>query len=132
MSIKDFALKVKDIIKPYFYISLFLLSAIIFFGLGRLSALESKKEPIKIIDMAEQNQNLPADNIAPETTVTSTEQAVLKTSDTVIASKNGTKYYYPWCGGAKMIKPENQVSFASVALARSAGYSPAGNCKGLK
>lgn len=50
----------------------------------------------------------------------------------VVASKSGTKYHFPWCAGAKSIKEENKVWFASTAEARSAGYEPAGNCKGLE
>jgi methylphosphotriester-DNA--protein-cysteine methyltransferase len=50
----------------------------------------------------------------------------------VIGSKNGKKYYFPWCGTVKMIKPENQIKFSSIEEARKAGYLPAVNCKGLK
>lgn len=53
-------------------------------------------------------------------------------SEKVIGSKNGTKYYFPWCGGVDRIKPENRVEFASIVLARQNGYTPAKNCKGLK
>jgi hypothetical protein len=49
----------------------------------------------------------------------------------VVASKNGTKYFFPWCGGAKLIKEENKVWFASANAAKAAGYAPAANCKGL-
>ena len=49
----------------------------------------------------------------------------------VIGSKNGTKYHYPWCPGAKQISEVNMVYFTSVEKAREAGYTPAGNCKGL-
>lgn len=50
----------------------------------------------------------------------------------VIASKSGTKYHFPWCAGAKSIKEENKVWFASTQEARAAGYEPASNCKGLE
>ena len=53
-------------------------------------------------------------------------------SGQVIGSKNSKKYYFPWCGTVKNIKPENQVPFASADLAKQAGYVPGGNCKGLK
>lgn len=48
-----------------------------------------------------------------------------------VASKNGTKYFLPWCGSAKLIKEENKVWFTSKEEAESRGYSPAGNCKGI-
>lgn len=50
----------------------------------------------------------------------------------VVASKSGKKYHYPWCGGAKKIAEKNKISFNSIEEARRAGYTPAGNCKGLQ
>jgi len=50
----------------------------------------------------------------------------------VIGSKSGKKYYFPWCGTVKRIKPENQVRFSSIEEAKSAGFVAGGNCKGLK
>lgn len=57
--------------------------------------------------------------------------AALPEGGEVVASKSGTKYYFPWCGTAKRIKEENKVWFASRAEAEAAGYEPAANCKGL-
>ena len=48
----------------------------------------------------------------------------------VVASKNGSKYYLPWCGGVNTIKEENKIWFASAEEAKIAGYTPATNCKG--
>ncbi len=48
-----------------------------------------------------------------------------------VASKNGTKYHLPWCAGAKAIKTENKIWFASKAEAEAAGYTAAANCKGI-
>jgi methylphosphotriester-DNA--protein-cysteine methyltransferase len=53
-------------------------------------------------------------------------------SGSYVASKNGTKYHYPWCSGAKRIKDENKVWFDTVEQARAAGYTPAANCPGLE
>lgn len=53
-------------------------------------------------------------------------------SGIVVGSKNSNKYHYPWCSGAKRISDENKITFASINEARSAGYLPAANCKGLK
>ena len=49
----------------------------------------------------------------------------------VVASKSGTKYYLPTCGGVEKISDENKVYFSSPDLARSEGYEPADNCAGL-
>jgi hypothetical protein len=60
------------------------------------------------------------------------QQAPVQPSEEVIVSKSGKKYYFPWCGTIKRIKPENQVHFPSIEAARAAGFLPGGNCKGLK
>lgn len=129
MSINDLVEK----IKPFYTLLLCLVIASIFFALGRLSVLEERHSPIKIIK--------------PENSQTASVVSALKGNDTlntalvseasaqegeVIGSKSGKKYYYPWCGTLKRVKPENQVHFDSIELARAAGYTPAGNCKGLK
>ena len=51
--------------------------------------------------------------------------------DGYVASKSGTKYHLPWCSGARRIKEENKVWFATKEEAEAAGYTPAANCKGL-
>lgn len=50
----------------------------------------------------------------------------------VVGSRNSDKYHYPWCSGAKRISDANKVTFPSIEAARAAGYTPAGNCPGLK
>ncbi len=114
-SINDFLEK----IKPFYTLFLVLVIASIFFAIGRLSSLEKNQTPIKI-----EYQNA--------TSTSTAISAVQNTSGAVIGSKSGKKYYFPWCGTIKRVKPENQVPFKSAEEARSAGYLPAGNCKGLK
>jgi len=48
-----------------------------------------------------------------------------------VGSKNGNKYHFPWCSGAKRISSKNAVWFSTKAEAERAGYTPASNCKGL-
>lgn len=48
----------------------------------------------------------------------------------VLASRSGTKYYFPWCVGANRITDANKVWFISPAAASNAGYAPAANCSG--
>jgi hypothetical protein len=50
---------------------------------------------------------------------------------TYVASKTGKKYYLPTCAGAKRIKEENKIWFATREQAAAAGYSPAAKCKGI-
>ena len=113
-------------IKPFYGLLVIIVIASLFFALGRLSALEERHAPIKI--------EYP--NVAQGAVVIGTISENLAGSATstgeVIGSKNGKKYYFPWCGTVKMIKSENQIKFASSEEARVAGYLPASNCKGLK
>ena len=53
------------------------------------------------------------------------------TSNSIVASKNGTKYYLPTCAGANQISDANKVWFVSASAAEAAGYTKATNCKGL-
>jgi hypothetical protein len=115
-SINDVLEKIKPIIKPFYVPTLILALASIFFAFGRLATLSENQIPIKIV-----RQDLTLD-------LTLTQ----KTDGSVIGSKSGKKYYFPWCGTVKRIKPENQVHFASVVEARKAGFVPGGNCKGLQ
>lgn len=49
----------------------------------------------------------------------------------VVASKNGTTFYYPWCSGRNRIKPENERWFGNPTEALKYGLKPAKNCLGL-
>jgi methylphosphotriester-DNA--protein-cysteine methyltransferase len=59
---------------------------------------------------------------------TPTSESSLKT---YVASKKGKKYHLPTCVGAKTISEANKVWFVTKADAEKAGYTPAGNCKGI-
>ena len=106
MSIVDFLNKIKS----YFWVLFILFISLILTGLVYINLIEVEKTPVSIV-MTSINDNQGSE---------------------VIVSKNGTKYYYPWCGALSRIKPENRVIFASASLARQAGYKPAQNCKGVK
>ena len=147
MSIKDFTEK----IKPFYFLILFVVVAAIFFALGRLSAIEERHQPVKILQPASDQQANAISAISdgaggvasgagsqPDTGDDSSGGISIGTGTatsaggTVIGSKTGKKYYFPWCATAKRIKPENQVTFASADAAKAAGYTPGGNCKGLQ
>ena len=106
----------------YFVPIVIILIAIIAFSLGRISGLQEKREPVRVLNNAGVNSNISGEVKGSSTSF----------SGAVVASKNGTKYHYPWCAGAKQISEKNKISFNSVEDARAAGYSPASNCKGLK
>lgn len=85
------------------------------FGLGRLSAQQEQVPAVKVL----------YDN-------TLNTQPTLNLNGTVVASKKGSKYHYPWCSGAQTMNEKNKIWFDSTADAQAAGYTPAGNCKGLE
>ncbi|MBL7045895.1 MAG: hypothetical protein ISR99_02610 [Parcubacteria group bacterium] len=85
------------------------------FGMGRMSTNVDIKEAVEI--------DYPEDVAFVTASLSSGE---------VVASKNGSKYHFPWCSGALRIAEQNKVEFSSIDEARLAGYAPAANCKGLK
>lgn len=93
---------------------LILLATIASFGLGRLSAIEDVRSPVSFIEAPRLNK--------PQG---------MYYGGLVEASKTGTVYYFPWCGGATNITPSQARWFKNEAEAQSAGYRPAKNCKGL-
>ena len=123
--------QILDKIKPFYTLILLLAIASIFFALGRLYGISSAKEPLKI-----EYSGVGDSGLVIGSTMSSSSEPTLdpakNLSGAVIGSKTGKKYYFPWCGTAKRIKPENQVHFGSIQEARNAGYLPGGNCKGLK
>jgi len=120
--------KLFNLINGKFFIpAVIVLIAIVSFSLGRISGLQDKRPPVRII----------SNNSSQINSVSSVQQtAAVGASDinggSVVASKNGTKYHYPWCAGAKQISDKNKITFNSTEEARAAGYTPASNCKGLK
>lgn len=98
------------------------------FGLGRLSVLWPKKEPIEFI-----NNQLSVTNETKQSLGRETGGAAIisSTKGKYAASKSGTAYHYPWCPGAQKIKEENKIWFQTKEEAESKGYKPARNCEGL-
>lgn len=90
------------------------------FGLGRLSKIEGSKTPVRF------------ENI-PETTTEKIKpfSGANMTDTQLVASKNGTKYYYSWCTGVAKITDANRVYFSSKTEAEARGYTPSATCKGL-
>jgi len=111
--------------KDFLIIVIIVLVAAAGFGLGRLSLSNNQKTELKIGEI--ELNSVPASVYASQQ-----KEEVQVTDGTVVASKNSTKYHYPWCSGAKRINEENKIYFNSIEEARAQGYEPAGNCKGLK
>ncbi|HBM45614.1 MAG: hypothetical protein UT05_C0005G0044 [Parcubacteria group bacterium GW2011_GWF2_38_76] len=117
--LNDIKEKIKGYKEEIFIVLIITLCLLIGFGLGRLSKIADKKTPITI-EMPKIGKEIGLSNI---NTSTSTE--------IYVASKNGTRYYSPWCEGVKKISPKNIVEFTSREEAESAGYTKATNCPGL-
>ena len=113
-------------IKPFYHLLLIIVLCFIFFALGRLSAIEGNNKPIRI-----STSNGTSTGVVLGA-YSGTIEAGFQSGGEVIGSKSGKKYYFPWCGTVKRIKPENQIKFASAEEAKAAGYTPGGNCKGLE
>jgi len=122
--------------EKYLFMTLvILLIASASFGLGRLSYWDEKKVPVTIktpqgqplIESSLNTQKQPTGEVKGASV-----QNPTNSNSEVVASKNGTKYHFPWCTGAKQISTANKITFASTDEARKAGYTPAANCKGLK
>jgi hypothetical protein len=161
MSIKDYGGKIKsyaaskviptvskiksgfDIKEDVFIVLAIALIGLAGFGLGKLSALEKGREPVQIrpatiLKEASSTGNhsfLPVESVVPNNNVPMSASAMIAADSAkglLVASKNGTKYHFPWCAGAKQIADKNKVWFNSYEEAQKAGYSPASNCPGLK
>ncbi|MDO8604853.1 MAG: hypothetical protein Q7K40_05690 [bacterium] len=101
------------------------------FGLGRLSKIEGSKTPIRIENAPE----ITADTFSGKVPADTEKVALTLTTSTsgegLVGSKNGTKYYYPWCSGVSKISPANLIHFVSKSEAESRGYTASATCKGL-
>ena len=112
----------------------FVLVAVIAFGAGRLSAPEIVRNPI-IIDEPEISDSVNIlGNVSQSLNAAAGDLVNPASRDTgqsakglFVASRNGTKYYWPWCSWADRIKEENKVWFNSEKDAQTAGFS-AGAC----
>ena len=106
------------------------------FGLGRLS-VTGEREPVQIeFDPEISNSQFPISNEASVSNAVSNIENSLKTENSkivnsteVVVSKNGAKYHYLYCSGAKQIKEENKIFFPTPSAAEAAGYTLAANCK---
>ena len=115
--------------KELYLATIIILTAVISFGLGRLSKIREEKTPITI-ENAKENAQIGESKPLSTSNVDKTNSSA--TSKIFVASRNGKKYYYAWCESANVIKEQNRIWFSTQAEAEKAGYQPAANCKGLK
>lgn len=101
------------------------------FGLGRFSALQEIGKGnggegllpggIEIRNM----KALPTEKSSGASMSSSLGASV---GSSIIASKNGTKYYFSTCSGASRIAEKNKITFQTPEEAERAGYTLASGC----
>ena len=119
--LKDFNEKIKSYKEELLLVLIITFSLSLGFSLGRLSEIQSRKVPIAI----------ETNSIDEVSNVKTSETYENNSTNELVASKNGKKYYFSWCEGAKRISEKNLVSFNTKEEAESLGYEKASNCPGL-
>ena len=105
-----------------YIVLLIILVGLASFGLGRLSKIEQERPPVTITNAFPEVAEVEEGSVLP---------AATQAQGQFVASRNGTKYHFPWCPGAQQMKEANKIWFATREDAEQAGYTPAANCKGL-
>ena len=129
MSINDFMNKIKEKIDidktTVLYLFIIIGVGVGSFGLGRISVsnntVKGNNMAIKQTEGSPEVKNIKDANI-PTNQAQSAERVY-------VASKNGKMYYNIGCGGAKRIKPENEVWFSTKEEAEKSGYALSTTCK---
>jgi ethanolamine transporter EutH len=105
---------------PVFYGFILILVAVLSFLIGRASTILANRPVFSMtaVDMGKYAL----------TPTTFTDKQVTNNA-TIVASKNGKKYYFVWCKGAGNIKESNKRYYNSEDAAKAAGYTLANNCK---
>ena len=104
--------------RQYFLTILIILIVALAFGIGRLTG--ERRDGVKIIT---NDQGLTSSALLDA------QPSDISASgpNSVVASSQGTKYYYADCKNT--ISEKNKVTFATSLMAEKAGYTLAANCK---
>lgn len=132
----DLVAKIEGFLESRLFVAtIFVLVSLIAFFLGRVSVSKVEKVPVRVTNSG-MAASLGGEAINTRVNLQTNEPddatPAGSTSEIVVGSKNGNKYHYPWCPGAKQISDKNLIKFNSIAEAQAKGYTPASNCKGLK
>lgn len=112
----------RTMIKRFFLALVIILVALLSFGIGRLTST-GDRTGVSI----EYDPQLTTNDRQPTRNTTQAASANASASQ-VVVSKNGSKYHYSHCPGAKQINEENKIYFNTAAAAEASGYTLAGNC----
>lgn len=128
-----------SVIKKHFLALLFVLVAVLSFGIGRLSAtkptsgISIKYDPSissyqgNSSVKTKGNSVLKTGGSAAVVKSVQTEASQVNSGSEVFASSKGKRYYYPGCKST--IVEKNKITFATKEMAESAGYTLASGCK---
>ncbi|MBI5405481.1 hypothetical protein HY972_00370 [Candidatus Kaiserbacteria bacterium] len=97
-------------------LAVLVLASLFSFGLGFLAGLDARRGEGGIV--IEESPAVLGGAVEP----------AARQGGEVVASKNGTKYYFTECVGAGRIAEANKVRFVSASAAMQAGYTLAANC----
>jgi hypothetical protein len=134
VSLKDFTEKIKSFYtylhniekETFFVIMTVVLISINSFYLGALNNLTNLQKNQSGIEI--EQGSFVIDFEKRQNNIENSENNSENVGKTIVASKNGTKYYPIACSGANRIKEENKIYFASTDLAEKAGYEPSSAC----
>ncbi len=117
-----------------FEVLMIILSCVLIGGtsymIGTMKINESQGRDIQIIYPAEIAMKMDDTQGGESVQNVSSKQTNISTGQ-IVASKNGTRYYYSHCTGINRIKEENKVYFQSKEEAEARGLTLASACKPL-
>lgn len=93
--------------------------------LGRIDGIEGAGANIVIQypdEVAIRQNSIPTDTVSSQTVPTTKEGSL-------VASKNGGRYYTPGCSGIDRILPENRIYFSTEEEAKASGRTLAKACQ---
>ena len=115
-----------------------LLVALVSFGLGRLSALESGSGgELEVVSAPVTNEELAEliEKVRLAGEDKDKGEAASKVGESgpveIVGNKNSKIFHRSDCSGARSMAEANKIYFASIEAAVAAGYRPAANCPGL-
>jgi len=122
-----------------FAVALVIVGSLLGLGVWRLANIDRDLEPIMIergldfprLYALDAGQAPVGDQIvrgAKNNLIAKNQVAQVSSVGKIVASQNGTKYYFTHCSGVKRIKEVNKIYFDSEPEAISAGYTKAKNC----
>src|SRR3989344_5830752 len=68
------------------------------------------------------------ENVVDLASTTTSAVTKAEAKGSIVASKNGVRYYYSWCSGVSRLSEKNKIYFASAKEAESFGLTIAANC----